>query len=93
MGNLEAPKLHFVPAGALGALHLAVWEWPGQEPPLFFAHATGFHGRCWDHIVRLFPGRRALAAEVKALREIVQEVERASAPAAPATPRTSPAAP
>ena len=66
MGNLEAPKLHFVPAGALGALHLAVWEWPGQEPPLFFAHATGFHGRCWDHIVRLFPGRRALAVEFRA---------------------------
>src|ERR1035438_9381412 len=58
-----APDLHFVPAGEL---KLAVWEWPGEGPALFFAHATGFHGRCWDHIVRLFPGRRALAVEFRA---------------------------
>ena len=51
----------------------------------------GRRSRTW--IAATPTGRRALAAEVKALREIVQEVERASAPAAPATPRTSPAAP
>jgi pimeloyl-ACP methyl ester carboxylesterase len=59
---LTAPDLHFVPSGEL---KLAVWEWPGQGPPLLFAHATGFHGRCWDHIIRRFPGRRALALEFR----------------------------
>jgi pimeloyl-ACP methyl ester carboxylesterase len=62
MLDVQTPKLHFVPAGEQ---KLAVWEWPGENPPLFFAHATGFHGRCWDHIVRRFPGRRALAIEFR----------------------------
>ena len=48
-----------------GGLRLAVWEWPGTGPPLLFAHATGFHGRMWDHIIREFPGRRALALEFR----------------------------
>jgi pimeloyl-ACP methyl ester carboxylesterase len=55
-------KLEFASAGAL---RLAVWEWPGGGPPLLFAHATGFHGRMWDHIIREFPGRRALAMEFR----------------------------
>jgi len=59
---MESPTLHLVPANQL---KLAVWEWPGDPPALLFTHATGFHGRCWDHIVRLFPGRRALALEFR----------------------------
>jgi pimeloyl-ACP methyl ester carboxylesterase len=58
----EAPILHFVPAGEL---KLAVWEWPGDSSALLFAHATGFHGRCWDHIGRHFPGHRVLALEFR----------------------------
>ena len=46
-------------------LTLAVWEWPGEDPPLVFAHATGFHGRCWDEVVRRFPGRRCLAPDAR----------------------------
>ena len=42
---------------------LAVWEWPGEGPALLFAHATGFHGRCWDHIIRMFPRRHCLAID------------------------------
>lgn len=59
---MESPALHFVPEGEL---KVAVWEWPGESPWLLFAHATGFHGRCWDHIVQRFPGRRALAMEFR----------------------------
>ena len=44
---------------------LAVWEWPGEDPPFLFAHATGFHGRCWDHIIRMFPGRHCLAIDAR----------------------------
>jgi lipase len=51
-----------VPANGLD---LAVWEWPGAGPPLLFAHATGFHGRCWDQIARRFPGRRRLAVDFR----------------------------
>jgi pimeloyl-ACP methyl ester carboxylesterase len=45
---------------------LAVWEWPGEDPPLLFAHATGFHGRCWDQIIRQLPeSRRCLAIDAR----------------------------
>ena len=48
---------------------LAVWEWPGERdaahPPLVFAHATGFHGRLWDAVIRMLPGRRAFAVELR----------------------------
>jgi lipase len=46
-------------------LDLAVWEWPGAGPPLLFAHATGFHGRCWDRIARRFPAHRRLAVDFR----------------------------
>lgn len=57
------PELLYVDAGDL---RFAVWEWPGEGPPLLFAHATGFHGRCWDQIIRQLPrGRRCLAPEAR----------------------------
>jgi len=48
-----------------GAVDLAVWDWPGRDPALVFAHATGFHGRCWDQIARLFPEHRRLAVDFR----------------------------
>jgi lipase len=60
--SMGDPQLHFVD---YGELKLAVWEWPGKSPALFFAHATGFHGRSWDHIARRFPDRRRLAIEFR----------------------------
>lgn len=62
MQEVDAPDLHFFPCDELP---IAVWEWPGEDPPLLFAHATGFHGRCWDHIVELVPGRHAFAVEFR----------------------------
>ena len=65
MGKCEVdrtPELKFV--GEPGE-ELAVWEWPGEDPPFLFAHATGFHGRCWDHIIRMFPERRCLALDAR----------------------------
>jgi pimeloyl-ACP methyl ester carboxylesterase len=58
----ERPELRMVTGGAVD---LAVWEWPGQGPPLVLAHATAFHGRLWDAVVRLLPGRRALAIDAR----------------------------
>jgi len=56
------PELKFV--GERGE-ELAVWEWPGEDPPFLLAHATGFHGRCWDRIVRMFPERHCLAVDAR----------------------------
>jgi lipase len=59
---VEFPRLLLLPSNGLD---LAVWEWPGEPPPLLFAHATGFHGRCWDQIALRFPGQHRLAVEFR----------------------------
>ncbi|MBT5775201.1 MAG: alpha/beta hydrolase [Dehalococcoidia bacterium] len=46
-------------------VELAVTEWAGEGPPLVFAHATSFHGRCWDEVIRWLPGRRAIAFDLR----------------------------
>jgi lipase len=56
----RVPELKFIPANGQ---QIAVWDWPGDGPPLVFAHATGFHGRCWDRILAHFPERRCLAVD------------------------------
>ncbi len=35
--------------------HIRFWEWRGAGPTLLMCHATGFHGRCWDQIIKLLP--------------------------------------
>ena len=58
----ENPELRLV---NVDGLDLAYWEWPGADPPLVFTHATGFHGRLWDYVIRRLPGRRCLAVETR----------------------------
>lgn len=57
-----APELRTV---VLDGIELAYWEWPGAGPPLLFVHATGFHGRSWDQVIRHFPGRLAIAPDLR----------------------------
>lgn len=45
-------------------MQLAAWEWPGEGTPILLVHATGFHGRCWDAVVRRLPGRRVFAIDM-----------------------------
>lgn len=46
---------------------IAVWEWnaeaKGSTPSIVLAHATGFHGRCWDPVVRRLNGLHVLAVD------------------------------
>jgi pimeloyl-ACP methyl ester carboxylesterase len=37
--------------------HLAVWQGPGNGPPILFTHATGFHARVWDRIIEQIPNQ------------------------------------
>lgn len=50
---------------SVDGLDLAVWDWPGEGPPLLFAHGSGFHGRCWDQVIRQLPNRRCFAPEAR----------------------------
>jgi pimeloyl-ACP methyl ester carboxylesterase len=60
--NSRRPNLIEV---AVEGLTLGVWDWPGSDPPLVFAHATSFHGRCWDQVIRCFPDRRCIAPDAR----------------------------
>lgn len=52
-GVSHPPKLHHL---LIDGVSLAVHEWRaarrGQGPTLWFVHATGFHGRVWDSVIR-----------------------------------------
>jgi lipase len=47
----------------LNGLEIAVYEYAGAEPAILFAHATGFHARCWDAVIARLPGRRCIALD------------------------------
>lgn len=46
-------------------LQIQVYEWPGEGPTVFLAHATGFHARCWDVVVNRLPGRHVVAIDMR----------------------------
>ncbi len=50
---------------SINGIEIAIWEWPGQEPAVFFCHATGFHGRIWDQVVGHFPERHCIAFDAR----------------------------
>ncbi len=49
----------------VNGLDLALFEWPGEGRPVFLAHATGFHARCWDQVVERLPGRHCYAVDMR----------------------------
>jgi lipase len=59
---MSGPELRFAYSDGV---QIAAWEWAGADPAILFTHATGFHGRAWDEIVRQFPERRRIAVEVR----------------------------
>ena len=50
-------------------IDLTYFEWTGApgntQPPLMFAHATGFHARVWDAVIEHFPERRVLSLDLR----------------------------
>lgn len=46
---------------------LAVFEWPAAPaaPVAFFAHATGFHARCWDQVIERLPEVHCYALDMR----------------------------
>lgn len=50
---------------SVNGVEITVWEWEGTEPAVFLCHATGFHGRCWDQVVRQLGGRRCIAMDAR----------------------------
>src|SRR5882762_2125300 len=50
---------------AINGLNLRVWEWLGDGAPILFCHATGFHSRCWDQVIRRLHGRHCYALDFR----------------------------
>lgn len=61
-------------------IELAVYEWPGDGPPVLFCHATGFHGRIWDQVIAQF---RALGCENRCIAFDARGHGRSGKPAPP----------
>jgi pimeloyl-ACP methyl ester carboxylesterase len=49
----------------VNGIDLALFEWPGDGPAILFAHATGFHARCWDQVIARLPGRHCYALDMR----------------------------
>jgi len=58
----RAPRQSRVP---VNGIEIALWEWPGDGPPVFFCHATGFHARIWDQVIQHLPERRCFAFDAR----------------------------
>lgn len=58
--KINGPEYVRVAAG-----ELAIWELPGGAPDIVLCHATGFHARCWDQVIRHLPGRRLIAVDMR----------------------------
>lgn len=58
---VREPTMRRVPAATRS---LAVWEWAGEGTPVLLVHATGFHARCWDAVVRCLPDRHVYAIDM-----------------------------
>jgi len=49
---------------SLGDVELACIEWPGDGDPILMLHASGFHSRCWNQVVKHLPGRHVYAVDL-----------------------------
>jgi pimeloyl-ACP methyl ester carboxylesterase len=49
----------------VGNAELAVVEWSGSSDPVLLLHATGFHSRCWDEVVKRLPGYHVYAVDLR----------------------------
>jgi pimeloyl-ACP methyl ester carboxylesterase len=47
-----------------GDKNICVFEWPGDSPPIVLVHATGFHARCWDQVIKHLNGKHVFAIDV-----------------------------
>ena len=65
MTTITQPKVH---SGQFNGVELCWFEWGEPQvnrASILLVHATGFHGRCWDQVVRYLPGEHVLSLEMR----------------------------
>lgn len=63
MLDTREPDLHHIEAGKV-TLAYHEWSASADAPVLLIAHATGFHGRCYDPIAAQFSEHRVIAVDM-----------------------------
>ena len=58
---MQDPKEYKVQAGTT---ELCVYEWAGEGDTVLLFHATGFHSRCWDEVIKRLPGQHVIAVDI-----------------------------
>jgi pimeloyl-ACP methyl ester carboxylesterase len=46
-------------------LTYCAYEWEGEGPPILFCHATGFHGRIWDNVIRKLDNKHVFSLDLR----------------------------
>jgi pimeloyl-ACP methyl ester carboxylesterase len=63
---MTSPELRRIDVGDVA---IAAHEWTtdpgGRLDPVLLAHATGFHGRCWDRVIDRLGDRRKVAVDLR----------------------------
>lgn len=59
---MREPLLSRIPSAGV---EIQAYEWPGAGRPVLLAHATGFHGRCWQQVAGLLPDLRVVAVDLR----------------------------
>lgn len=49
----------------INGAELCLFEWPGEDPPVLFVHATSMHARCWDQVIQRLLGRHAYSVDMR----------------------------
>lgn len=49
----------------VGDHKICLHEWAGEGPTFLLLHATGFHGRIWDYMIKRFPNRHVIAWDMR----------------------------
>jgi pimeloyl-ACP methyl ester carboxylesterase len=58
------PREHY---SDINGANLCWFEWgePTNEATIVLIHATGFHARCWDQVIKHLPGRHVIALDMR----------------------------
>jgi len=61
--NMRAPPKEF--RIDIGDIELSVVEWESDGDPVLLLHATGFHSRCWNQVVKDLPNCHIYAVDLR----------------------------
>lgn len=61
---MQQPNEHYMP---INGANICWFEWgqANDQPSILLIHATGFHARCWDEVIKHLEGRHVIAIDMR----------------------------